>query len=324
MKAMVKLKPAAIDSLVYNGMLNSFGVIKGTRLEPLWRRLYERFRIRGRHVETKVHGYNAIMNFGFPYPLTIRTYPNFNTPLLELVDITWKVKKRKIRLVDVGAAIGDTALLVEANFPNVISEYVCVDGDPAWYSYLEHNLAGIPHKRLIFGQLSRTGGEHQEVVRINYDTTVALGAQRVKTLPLDQALSENSVDQVDLLKVDVDGFDGEVLLGAEATLRRDLPNLLFEWHPSLCQKTSGTYREHFALLSKLGYRVAVWYNKFGEFSHFGALDDFDSLERMANYCQSTTSRYDWHYDVMVLSPASEGLAQQAAELEFCKRRPSRR
>ena len=52
----------------------------------------------------------------------------------------------------------------------------------------------------------------------------------VQGASLDSLAALESVS-IDVLKIDVDGFDGKVLAGAVETLHRCRPSVLFEWHP---------------------------------------------------------------------------------------------
>lgn len=51
----------------------------------------------------------------------------------------------------------------------------------------------------------------------------------VKQLPLDVFLNEN----VSLIKIDVEGYEGEVLAGAGGLIRERMPNLYVEMHPGM-------------------------------------------------------------------------------------------
>ena len=55
------------------------------------------------------------------------------------------------------------------------------------------------------------------------------GAYQVEMRTLDDLLDE----RVDFIKIDVDGYEGHVLEGAQQVLRRDRPILFLEFHPHL-------------------------------------------------------------------------------------------
>lgn len=54
------------------------------------------------------------------------------------------------------------------------------------------------------------------------------GAIKVPVVPLDLYVREQALDRIDLIKIDVEGFEMNVLLGADATLARFRPVLFLE------------------------------------------------------------------------------------------------
>jgi FkbM family methyltransferase len=229
---------------------------------------------------------------------------------------------RPIRLVDVGAAIGDTVLFVDANCSGQVSEYICVDGDQSFFGYLEQNLSGFSNVTCIFSQLSRSGGLNRSLVRTQPGTASAQGEDSVPTASLDTVLGSHDVGPVDVIKIDVDGFDGEVLAGAVALLQRDHPGVIFEWHPILCERTGNDRHEAFRSLVSAGYHRFIWFDKFGVFSHFMFRYDVAEIDAMADHCLADVSA-DWHYDVIALHDSSQITEQALSNLRFAAARTSR-
>jgi FkbM family methyltransferase len=261
----------------------------------------------------------VLASFGYTYPLTIRLYPTFNAPLLEIVHEVYRLKGRSVSLVDVGAAIGDTVLLVESNCPDLISDYVCVDGDPEFFEYLKTNLSFLKNVRCILVQLSRLGGLGASLVRIHAGTASAQGAAQVKTSTLDEVLATCSVGPIDVLKIDVDGFDGEVLSGAMNILQKYQPCVIFEWHPILCAQTGNDWHEAFKSLIAAGYDRFIWFTKFGTFSHFMFRYHQPSVEALANHCLSDVPE-DRHYDIVALHDSCQLDVQGLVNLKFSANR----
>lgn len=104
---------------------------------------------------------------------------------------------------------------------------------------------------------------------------------------LDAALGTDT--KVDFIKVDTDGFDFEVLRGAEATIRRDWPILYFEYFPGLLTSPESDL----AWLQVLGYRTFFCYTPSGEFS--GQTTDVAEATlraRLLGYCDVLTCPQD--------------------------------
>lgn len=311
-----------VNSLIYNLMVKT-ARRHGNRLEGrLWDFLKKQTKSWNMPVDTRIHGYPARVNFGYTYPATARIFHTYNNPLVELVHQKFVSTGKPVRLVDVGAAIGDTVLLVHANCPGEVSEFVCLDGDVEFFRYLQHNLGSFPNCRLIRQQLSRTLSEERSLVRTHRGTASAQGADYSATSPLDTVLASHNVGPVDVLKIDVDGFDGEVLMGAVKTLAEQRPAVIFEWHPILCQQTGNDFHAHFEALTKTGYQQLIWFTKFGDFSHFGSPDDRASIDRLADLCLRSRTLEDWHFDIIALHSESSLDALTVAELAFAKKRRS--
>jgi hypothetical protein len=135
-------------------------------------------------------------------------------------------------------------------------------------------------------------------------------------------LSSESIGRIDVLKVDVDGFDGEVLAGAMRILKKDRPGVIFEWHPVLYEKTGNSWRAPFEVLDECGYTGLLWYTNEGFFSHFTKVNDFESFEKAALLCLGTKAAGILHYDIVALPRDAANRWLETAELSIQKRRLS--
>ncbi|MFN3864731.1 MAG: FkbM family methyltransferase [Erythrobacter sp.] len=74
--------------------------------------------------------------------------------------------------------------------------------------------------------------------------------------PLDAIVGERSLKRIDLIKIDVEGFEHEVLKGARETLSRYRPKLIVEWHNAFFDGRPEAARALYDLLTgELGYRL---------------------------------------------------------------------
>ena len=287
-----------------------------------WDRFYAGTRSWTMPVTTVIHGHPVIINFNYSYPIFSRLFPALNNPLIELINQAFLALARPVRFVDVGAAIGDTVLLIEANCPRMISEYICVDGDREFFAYLEYNLASLPHCRRFLNQLSSGQRQERSLVRTHGGTASAQGPQLVAAVPLDDVLANNNIGPVDVLKIDVDGFDGEVLAGAERTLKKQQPAVIFEWHPRLCQQTGNDPFRGFEVLRATGYDRLVWFTKFGTFSHHGSTHDRDEHIRLQRQCLTALADEDYHFDVVAIPNQHPINEQDLANLNYASHKRS--
>jgi FkbM family methyltransferase len=79
------------------------------------------------------------------------------------------------------------------------------------------------------------------------------GLSRTEAIPLDRL----GLEGVAFIKIDAQGADGTVLLGAMDTIARCRPWLVFEWEQLLAQAFSVSFDEIDTQLAALGYRISV-------------------------------------------------------------------
>jgi FkbM family methyltransferase len=88
------------------------------------------------------------------------------------------------------------------------------------------------------------------------DLGALLNANVVSAIPLDAVLPP--ARRVDLIKADVEGAEHEVFVGAESTIARWKPRLIWEFTPYLIEGMSGlSWRDHLGYVMDLGYRIFV-------------------------------------------------------------------
>ena len=311
-------------SLIYNLMIYAARLCSWNSYSKIWNKLWGFFcNLFASEVTTRIHGRWVKVNFGYPYPLIARQYYFFNNPLIELVYQLYSEEKRRIVIIDAGAGIGDTVLLVEANCPGMVKEYYCIEGDREFFLYLQKNMREFANVKLFNFLLSSSCQKENLLLRTHKGTSSSLGNNKTMAVTLDSIISTINTDHLDLIKIDVDGFDGKVLLGAKEILRIDAPAVIFEWHPILCKQTGNNWLDHFKVLDEVGYSRYVWFNKLGEFSHFMESFDIKGINRLAEFCLNNSVLYDWHYDVIALHNNSPVSPLKLAESSYAIKRKSR-
>jgi len=328
MKPITKPPPQIHDdkvaSFIYNLLLNWQHLENHPRLGRIWRSMWqkacENF---STYVSTNIHGRRAIVNFGHTYPLFARRYKRWNNPLLELVNQIYRYKQRPIDLIDVGAAVGDTVMLIDANCPGMVRNYFCVEGEAEFFSLLMENIGAWDNVHPIRALLSDKLQEIPNLTRTHAGTASAQGRLAEKAVTLDSLTSDGMRNTtIDVLKIDVDGFDGRVLRGSAELLEKSRPAVIFEWDPFLCQRTENDWLDHFIGLNELSYHRFIWFTKYGDFSHFMTGFDSAAINRMATVCLSNQHDHSWHYDIIALPDEAPELEDQLATLQFAKKRRS--
>lgn len=137
---------------------------------------------------------------------------------------------------DVGANVGCTSIL----FGSVANRVVAFEPSPTTFEFLKKNIrsagqgnielqncalgAQPGESRLTFAPSNRSGGFVSD--RINASAGHVDEVIRVNTL--DAAAREAHVENVDFIKIDVEGFEKSVLEGSRHVLARDRPCVVLE------------------------------------------------------------------------------------------------
>lgn len=125
---------------------------------------------------------------------------------------------------DVGAFIGEYTLSVADKARLVIS----IEPDPRNYLFLKRNTEHLKNIILIPNPLwnddvkieFKLGDDPTDSSAINADCGIEAGSLFVQAKRLDTLLAELRIGKVDLLKIDAEGAEPEVLMGAEEVLTK--------------------------------------------------------------------------------------------------------
>lgn len=86
-------------------------------------------------------------------------------------------------------------------------------------------------------------------------TQVQNHENRIEAVTLDSFLQRKDIQKVDVIKIDVEGFEMNILEGAIETLKKDHPVLICEIDDSLLAKNNTTPLQIFELLEKNHYKI---------------------------------------------------------------------
>ena len=77
-----------------------------------------------------------------------------------------------------------------------------------------------------------------------------------KRQALDQYIESNTVKRVDLIKLDIDGYELDMLKGAVNTIRRFKPKIMFELAPYILEEHGSSSRELLEFFDGVGYEIS--------------------------------------------------------------------
>lgn len=210
------------------------------------------------------------------YRVSSRSGVNFRLDLHQSVDhfIYWKYPEssaerllelavRSKIILDVGANIGSTALMMAHANPNaVIHTFEPHRGN---FAKALHNLSLNNFKQIIFHpfglgnkseikKLYEVADENSGMNRI-LDQEVSWPFTEIEIITMDAFTKEHGIDKVDLIKIDVEGYEMNVLYGAEQTLKR-FPVLFIELDDNNLRI------HHFNAAMLVDHLKSAGYNKF--------------------------------------------------------------
>lgn len=266
-------------------------------------------------VVTKLYGSRMTLTPTAVYPVYARRWSTYNDPLVEVVGRTSEALGRPVDVIDVGAAMGDTAALLRGSCPTAVGTLICVEGDPVFARYLRNNTDGTG--TVILEVLLSDGSTARELVRTAAGTASSVGPGGAAAHLLDDVLTESG-GRCDVLKIDVDGYDGRVLAGSRKTLKRDKPVVFFEWDPGSYERSGSDWHQPFEVCEEAGYNQYVWFDKYGRFTHLMTGYDIATVDAHARLCLTSTVLVQWHYDVVALHRDSPVDAVRLAELSFAR------
>jgi FkbM family methyltransferase len=129
-------------------------------------------------------------------------------------------------IVDVGANVGQFAAAALFSWP--MASLRCFEPDPETFAQLERNLGERPDVELRCAAIGSSNGthtfyRHQLSVMSSLRADLVAGGERRDEFPVDVVTLDNAcraIRAIDLLKIDVEGFELEALRGAEEVLQR--------------------------------------------------------------------------------------------------------
>lgn len=165
-------------------------------------------------------------------------------------------------IIDIGANIGNYTKMVHQTVSSDTKIY-CFEPHPVTYKHLELNLNKTNSKLFnmavgnhngsinIYDYKNKDGSTHASlykdvIEKIHNQEAIS---HQIKIITLDDFISENQIEQIDLLKIDTEGNELEVLLGAQKALEDSkIKRIQFEFNEMNIISKS-TFKEFYDLLS---------------------------------------------------------------------------
>ena len=179
-----------------------------------------------------------------------------------LINLTKNFKKNE-SIIDIGANVGDT--LYEFLKINKRPNFYCIEGDKFFFSYLNLNINKIkPNIKSNIFSINELVGSNLKGNLVGKGGTKFLIKHKkgIKTKSLDLIVRENKIVNIKLVKIDVDGYDYNVIESGLGILKKNKPIIYFEF--MLIEKDSlAHYKRIIIKLEKLGYKTWTLLDNYG-------------------------------------------------------------
>jgi FkbM family methyltransferase len=226
----------------------------------------------------------------------LNAVPNFGRNLADVVDT---LEAKEPHVIDVGANIGDTALLLARFAPG--AKVLCIEGDSRFMSDLKRNTAQVSGVTIAEAILSDRSAQVQgEFVQEKGTAHVVLGEGgallQVQTLD-DLLTAYPAFSCPDVIKIDTDGFEPAILRGAKNVLASSKPVVFYEWHPDCYHMAGEDDISHADFLMELGYDGFTIFTNRGELLLHIRRPGHDILNSLAQFSHARRRVDNCHFDV---------------------------
>ena len=142
--------------------------------------------------------------------------------------------------------------------------------DINWINLAIYNYDG----EIDFNLKGYLSGVHSIRDRENISGTI----DKVKCKRIDTFCNENKIDSIDFVKIDVEGYEWEVLQGAKQTISMFKPKIIIEYSPDLYSKINPERSlEIYLYLKNLGYIIV---NVDNDGSIYEIVNSFDQIKNV--------------------------------------------
>lgn len=235
-----------------------------TRMRPLELALFVKWALRVRRIKAEAQGIKLWVDPASNFGKRVLREGNYEADLTSAVG---KLLEPGQTFVDVGANEGWFSMLAAKLVGSSGRVLACEPQERLWPVIAKNIfLNGFANVQLLPFAVAEQPGE----AMINLYPSLNTGSsnisntkrrwetqQRIKLLPLTEILGSLRGGNIDLIKVDVEGFEHKVLLSAGDHLGSSIKKLVVELHPAQLEALGSDEAQVVALLESRGYAKRV-------------------------------------------------------------------
>jgi FkbM family methyltransferase len=267
-------------------------------------------------VRRSIYGRETLMPRSHSIPVNLAFFPWYNSNLQRIVSSYQQIRKDAFSILDIGANIGDTLLMLRQVTDHPIH---CFEGDPYYFRLLEENTAGIAGSHLHQVLLSDKPATLKVKSNINLGsstfTSDAEEGEAMEFSTVDNFAAEHfPTDPVGLIKTDTDGYDLKILRGSQQTIEKWKPVLFLEFDRSLFEKNGDDGAEFLDWVKELGYSGLLVYDNYGKLLCVTTLQQKNTLRALLAYIKNQKLTIPF-YDLAIFPAADQAVFEALSETE---------
>ncbi|MBP1646055.1 MAG: methyltransferase, FkbM family [Bacteroidetes bacterium] len=248
----------------------------------------------------------------------LKNHKYYSRNLLRLIDIIGDFIS-DLEVIDVGANIGDSAVLINS-VRNMPKKIYCFEGEKEYVNYFKENTSSMENIVLFETYLGEENSENSFEVFKNNGTlridTNKKGNIKIDSIDNIDGKSNNIFNNVKFLKIDTDGYDFKILRGARNLLLRSKPILFFEYDREFLDNVNDDGFSTFKMLEDIGYNKAIIYDNYGRLLiSIDIVLNKDILGQLDLYIKNKKGAFPY-YDICVFHKEDNLIYNSVVKQEF--------
>lgn len=256
-------------------------------------------------VKAFIDGFWLILPFSHALPRIKVNFPNYDTALPQFYSKLSKSSTYKLKLIDIGANIGDTINHIYNK--STPSAALCIEPSKYYFDLLKLNVRQLENVFCLNAFISDKNDNLLNLVENRGTGTAFLDEINHNSVPnysLDFLLINkcSTFKNADILKIDTDGWDLKVLTGATDFLKKSRPFIFFEFSPYHYFHTDKSQSSYTLLsfLRKFNYNHFILYDGEGYLLGYFNLNESDIADKLMSLIfDYGLSRSSFYCDLIV-------------------------
>jgi len=223
------------------------------------------FLLRPRHIDYPPNTIRRAERNHIRYELDLSDWVEWNIYFKNKIEPREKlyslVKKGDV-VVDIGVNVGETILNLAARTGNdgIVFGF---EANPVVFEKCKKNISLNPSIKNISLQSVALGKEEEEFFLKTHDErnkgmnslSSSGEGEKISTISFDSFAEKQNLNQINLMKIDVEGFEMNILLGAEKSIRRFHPVLFIEVDDEMLKRQHASAKELISWLIQHNYKI---------------------------------------------------------------------